>query len=145
MSQSNSGGGVASPVIMLLSAAIFAYFGFFMGMTATAADGQFVLFFALLLWTLRISAVVFAAAALITFVLPRIGSLIYAVGGLLSAAGFVVVGVWDMIDQTYAAAISPFLAFLFAAWNGYGAWTGLREAMAGGRDNGAGSRGNAPG
>jgi len=39
---------LTGPGIMLISAAIFGYFGFFTGMTATTANGEFVFFFALL-------------------------------------------------------------------------------------------------
>ncbi len=61
-------GQLAGPAIMVLSAMIFGFFGF--RMSATAADGEFVLFFALLTWTLRISAGLFVLSAGLTFVVP---------------------------------------------------------------------------
>jgi hypothetical protein len=137
VNNSQSSPGFAGPGVMLLSAAIFGFFGFFFGMTATTASGQFVLFFAILLWTLRIGAVLFTLAAAITFAAPRAGNLIYCVGGLFSAAGLATVGVMDLMDDQRAAALPPLLAFLFAAWNGYGSWTSLREIMARQRSNSA--------
>ena len=121
---------LSGPFIMLLSAAIFGYFGYFIGLTPTATTGEYVFFFALLLWTLRIGAVAFAVAGVLTLIARVIGNAIYAVAGLLSAIALVVVGVMDLMNDQYAAAISPILAFLFAAWNGYGAWQGLRDVLA---------------
>lgn len=121
---------MANPVIMLLSAAIFGYFGFFRGMTATTASGEFVLFFAILLWTLRIGAIMFLVSGVVAFAAPVLGNVIYALGSVICAIGFLAVGVMDVLDDQRASAIPPILAFIFAAWNGYGAWSGLRELMA---------------
>lgn len=136
MTQRAMPGGLTGPFIMLLSAAIFGYFGFFIGLTPTTASGEFVLFFAILLWTLRIGAIVFAAAGLLTMVAPVAGNAVYAIGSLVTALGLVTVGIMDMLDTQRAAAIPPVLAFIFAAWNGYGAVSGLRELMTGRRDAG---------
>jgi hypothetical protein len=114
---------------MFVSTALFAYFGFFRGMTPTAGNGQFVLFFAILLWTLRIGAIGFGVAVVLSFIAPMFASLVYALFGLGTSIGLVVVAVMDIQDTTYVAAIAPFWAFLFAAWNGYGSWMSLRELM----------------
>ena len=120
---------LAGPFMMLLSAAIFAYFGFFIGLTSTTAGGQFVFFFAPLMWTVKIAAIAFAVSAVVTFVAPLPGNLLYAVVGLLSSVALVVVGVMDLADKQYVAAMPPLLACLFAAWNGYGSWTGLKAGL----------------
>jgi hypothetical protein len=130
MTDARQSGWLAGPGIMLISAAIFGYFGFFTGLTAQTAAGNTVFFFALLLWTLRVTAIAFVVSAALTAVQPLAGNLIYSVFGILSAVGLVVVGVMDLADAQHAAAIPPLLAFLFAAWNGYGSWTGLRAVMA---------------
>ncbi len=113
---------------MILSALIFGYFGF--TMSTTASDGAFVLFMALLTWTLRISCIVFAACALITTARPIAGNLLYALAGVVGAGLFIVVAVMDVADRNYAAGIQPVLLFVFAAWNGYGSWFCLRSVLA---------------
>jgi hypothetical protein len=127
MTQTHDRGLLAGPFVMFISAAIFGYFGFFFGLTSTTTAGNVVFFFGLLLWTLRIAAIGFLLSGLLTFAAPLAGNLLYSVTGLLSAAGLVLVGIMDLADAQRAAAISPVLAFLFAAWNGYGAWSGLRS------------------
>lgn len=121
--------GIASPVIMLLSAAIFGYFGFFIGLTNQGPSGEVVFMFTLLLWTLRVGAIAFAASALIAFVQPTAGELMYCLSSLATALGLAAVGVLDIMDQQYAAAIPPILAFIFAAWNGFSAWAGLQAIL----------------
>ena len=121
---------MAGPVVMFLSAAIFAYFGFFMRLSTTTAAGDTVLMWVILLWTLRIGAIMFALAGALTFVSPLSGNAMYAAGSALSAIGLLAVGVMDLLDDQHAAAIPPILAFIFAAWNGYGAWASMREIMA---------------
>jgi len=112
---------------MLISAALFGYFGFMSGMTATTAAGEFVVFFAILLWTLRAGAIAFTLAALLSFFDHRAGALLYGVTGLATAAGLAVVGVMDLADPARAAAIPPLLAFVFAILNGCGSWGALRD------------------
>jgi hypothetical protein len=120
----------ASPVIMLLSAAIFGYFGFFVGLTATTTSGEFVLFYAILLWTLRAGAIIFALAGILSLFAPLAGNIVYLLGSAVTAIGLLAVGVMDVLDNQRAAAIPPVLAFIFAAWNGYGAWASARELLA---------------
>ena len=124
---------MSGPVVMFLSAAIFAYFGFFVGLGTTTAAGDTVLMWVILLWTLRIGAIMFALGGVLTFVSPMMGNVIYAVGSALSAIGLLAVGIMDVMDNQHAAAIPPILAFIFAAWNGYGAWSSISEIMASSR------------
>ena len=121
---------MAGPIVMFLSAAIFAYFGFFVGLSTTTAAGDTVLMWVILLWTLRVGAIMFALAGVLAFASPMSGNVVYAAGSALSAIGLLAVGVMDLMDDQHAAAISPVLAFIFAAWNGYGAWASIREIMA---------------
>lgn len=118
------------PAIMLLSAAIFAYFGFLSQWTTHNAGGQLVPAWFALKWTIKGSAVAFAVSALVTFVHRWGGNLLYGVVGVVSAVLLVTVIVLDYVDKQHAAAISPVFLALFAAWNGYGAWTGLVGVIA---------------
>lgn len=121
---------LAGPAIMLLSAAIFGYFGF--TMKPVAADGTFVLFMAILTWTLRVSAILFAACAGVALVSPIAGNLLYALVGVVGAGLFVVVAIMDVADRNYAT-IHPLLLLIFAAWNGFGSWSSLSAVLGAGR------------
>ena len=124
-------GGVSGVGGMLFSAAIFGYFGFFvLDWSTPGVDGQPVLFRLLLGWTLRGSAIGFAVAAALTLARPWAGRLLYAVIGLLGAVLLVTVAVMDYRDTQHGMfRFSPILLPLFAAWNGYGSWTGLRALL----------------
>ena len=110
---------------MIIAAVLFGYFGFMSGLTPFNQAGQYVLFFEVLIWTLRVGAIGFAISVVLTFVTPLFGGLLYALVGVLTSTGLVVVGVWDLLDPN-AAALSPFFAFLFAAFNGWGSIVTLR-------------------
>jgi len=130
MDQSRQSAMLAGPGIMLISAAIFGYFGF----TTTfvyhsAATGQLLIYVPMLDWTLKVTAVAFLVCGLVTFKAPVIGNLAYGVFGVCSAIMFVIVAVLDFADQKHTV-MHPLLLLVFAAWNGYGSWTALRELMA---------------
>lgn len=114
---------------MLLSAALFGYLGFTTTWNYTGANGEFLLFVALLDWTLKISAIAFVASAAVTLAQPMVGSVMFAVCGLVSAIMFAVVALLDFLDTQHTA-FPPFLLILFAIWNGAGSWMGLRELLA---------------
>ncbi len=118
------------PVVMLLSAALFGYFGFMMSWNHhSAITGQFLLFVALLEWTLKGSALAYVAAAVLTVASPTIGNLVFGVAGLAGAILFVVIAGMDHVDKQHMV-LSPVLLLIFAAWNGYGSITGLRAVLA---------------
>jgi hypothetical protein len=127
---------LVGPAIMLLSALIFGYFGFFYIWSTRGADGEFILFPALLGWTLKISAVLFLLAAGLTMIHRGAGNLVYALTGVTGAGMFVVVAVMDTADTGHTIFsptpwLSPLILLLFAAWNGYGSWFALRDVLAG--------------
>lgn len=116
--------------IMLLSAAIFGYFGFFNAtFNTTGVNGQYLAYVAILEWTLKISAVGFAIAGVLAFFAPMPANLLYSVISLLSAVAFIVVAVMDLMDPNHTV-MNPVILLLFAAWNGYGAISGLRDLLA---------------
>jgi hypothetical protein len=126
MSQPNPD--LAGPGIMLLSAALFGYFGFATTWLTMGNNGQFLLFVAILEWTLKISAVGFLIAAIITGIRPVAGNVLYAVISLLGAVAFLVVLVMDVMDKQHMV-LHPVLLAIFAGWNGYGALTSLKQLL----------------
>lgn len=130
MKQVKNNPALAGPGIMFISAALFGYFGFFTGgLMHTNLLNQFVLFFALLDWTLKGTACGFVLGGLLTLARPVLGNLIYGITGLLSAILFVLIAVMDIMDKQNAAAAPPVLLLIFAAWNGYGSWFGIRAIL----------------
>jgi hypothetical protein len=129
MSKSNPSMGFAGPGIMLLSAALFGYFGFGITWLTTGNGGQFLFYVALMEWTLKISSIGFLVAALITFGKPLIGNLLYSIVGLLGAIAFAIVLALDLLDPQHMT-VTPILLIIFVAWNGYGSWMGLKEVLA---------------
>ncbi|MCH7571976.1 MAG: hypothetical protein IH891_03580 [Planctomycetes bacterium] len=130
MKQVKDNPALAGPGIMFISAALFGYFGFFTGgLMHTNLLNQFVLFFALLDWTLKGTACGFVLGGLLTLARPVLGNLFYGITGLLSAIFFVLIAVMDIMDKQNAAAAPPVLLLIFAAWNGYGSWFGIRAIL----------------
>jgi hypothetical protein len=128
-SSASNSSSLSGPFVMFLSAAIFAYFGFYQSFSPINSAGAVVPMWAILLWTLRIGAIAFAVSGVLTILTPLAGNALYALASLLTAIGLLTVGVMDLADAQYGAPIPPLLAFIFAAWNGYGAWTSLGEIM----------------
>ena len=120
---------------MLLSAGIFAYFGFATTWIYTGVNGQFLLFVVLLDWTLKITAIAFGVSALLNW---------SAISRATATRDFRKASAASPVAPsmrrtpcatppslvTTNTAMSPVLLFIFAAWNGYGSWTGLQEALA---------------
>jgi hypothetical protein len=119
---------LAGPGIMLLSAALFGYFGFATTWLTTGSSGQYLLFVAILEWTLKVSAIGFLVAAIITGVRPTTGNVVYAAISLLGALAFLVVLVMDVMDKQHMV-LHPVLLAIFAGWNGYGALTSLKQLL----------------
>lgn len=127
MSQHNHD--LAGPGIMLLSAALFGYFGFATTWLTTGNAGQYLIYVSILEWALKASAIGFVLAAVITGVRPVAGNVVYAVISLLGALAFLVVLVMDVMDKQHMV-LQPVLLAIFAGWNGYGALTSLKQLMA---------------
>ncbi len=117
----------AGPGVMLFSAAIFGFFGFYM-LKPVNALGQPILFMVLLTWTLRGSAVLFVVSGVLTFVRPVLGNLLYFLVGGVGGGLFVIVVIMDIADVKNQT-IHPVLLLLFAAWNVYGSWSALRSIL----------------
>ncbi len=137
MSRASYRSPLAGPGIMLLSAAIFGYFGFATHWNYhSPITGEFLLFVALLDWTLKGSAIAFGASALLTLANRVLGNLIYGVVGLIGAILFVVIAGMDYADTKHTA-LHPLLLLIFAAWNGYSSFAGLRAVLSGRGDHGS--------
>lgn len=132
----------ASPVVMLLSAAIFGFFGFY-ALKPFNVRGEPILFMVLLTWTLRISAVLFLLSAVLVLAKHVVGNLLYSLTGVVGAGLLVVVAIMDFTD-TDNQTVHPLLLLLFAAWNGYGSWSALRSILGSREPTGASSGGPEP-
>lgn len=118
------------PVVMLVSAALFGFFGFVVQWSTIGINGQTLPFMVLFIWTMRITALWFLVSALLVFARRREGYLLYAVGGLGSAIALVVIAVMDFMDGAHTIfAYAEFLLPIFALWNGWSSWGSLRELM----------------
>lgn len=134
MNQVKNHPALAGPGMMIFSAALFGYFGFFIGLLHTNYQGTFILYFALLDWTIKGTAVGFGLGGVITLIKPLLGNMVYGLTGLLSALMFVTIAVMDLMDTQNMTISLPFLPgpvplLLFAAWNGYGSWFGIRAIL----------------
>jgi hypothetical protein len=120
------------PLVMLLSAAIFGFFGFFyVNWNSPGVTGDPVFFRVLLGLTLKTTAILFAACAAITVVKPFVGNLLYFLGGSVSAVLFLAVAAMDIVDDKHGfMPYGEFVLIIFAAWNGYGSWSSLRKILA---------------
>lgn len=122
--------GHAGPGIMLLSAALFGYFGFAYSWDPTGVDGQFLPFVVIVEWSLKGGAIGFVIAAVLSFLAAWPAEILYAAVGIITAVGFVVGGTLDLLDDQHTV-MSPFLLFFFAAWNGYGSIMSLKSLLRG--------------
>jgi hypothetical protein len=118
---------------MFLSAGIFAYFGFAGGWAhqyTTTTPPVLLPMVVVLKWTLRAGAIGMGLAAILTMGGSIAGPLLYAIVGLLTALAFVTVGIWEMTNsQGYYSGVPAIILFVFAAWNGFNSWMGLKEAL----------------
>ncbi|UCD73952.1 MAG: hypothetical protein JSV91_09155 [Phycisphaerales bacterium] len=130
MSEPRSSAGLAGPGMMLLSAVIFGYFGFTTSFVHTSAiTGQLLIYVPMLEWTLKVTAILFAISGVAAFLRPLEANLLFCVAGLFSALLFVAVAVMDFADKQHMV-MSPVLLLIFAAWNGFGSWSGLKAVIA---------------
>jgi hypothetical protein len=135
MTATESGNNTRSDILfMLISAAAFGYFGFgssWAHQMTTTNPPVLLTMVVLLKWTLRCGAVMFLAAALMSLVHRKLGSAAYAVTGLVTAGVFAVVAIWEWTNpQGYYSGVPAFLLMIFAVWNGYGSWCGIKDVLA---------------
>ena len=134
MSNGTQGNAKSQVFFMLISGGIFAYFGFatpWAHQYTTTTPPVLLPMVVLLKWSLRSSAVAFGVSALISLTGSMLGPLLYAVVGLITAAIFAVVAIWEWTNPNgYFSGVPAILLIIFAAWNGYGSFSGLREIVA---------------
>ena len=130
MTQRSYSNALAGPGMMFLSAAIFGFFGFMMAFPEIASTtGKLIPMVVTLKWTLRAAAVAFLLSAVLSMANPRAGDILYAGVSLISAGLFAVVAVWDIMTPQYVSGVHWFLLLVFAAWNGFGSYSSLREIL----------------
>ncbi|MEM7228289.1 MAG: hypothetical protein AAF432_05660 [Planctomycetota bacterium] len=115
---------------MIVSAVLFAYFGFYLNLQTTNSSGQTVPLWVYFAWLMRGACIGFVIAIVLKFIAGALGDLVYFIMGILCGVGLLVLGIWDVRDTTYIAPLVPFWAFVFAAWNLWGSVAGLRAIMA---------------
>jgi hypothetical protein len=115
---------------MLFSAAVFGFFGFMMSFPEIDVQtGKTIPLVITLKWTLRVAAIAFFAAAIVSMIAISPGNLLFSFIGLCSAVMFVVIAIWDL-SSPFHSGVHPFILLIFAAWNGYGSWMGLQDIFA---------------
>jgi len=122
---------LASPGVMLFAAAIFALVGYFTHfLPPGGAPTVDIVLCVLLTWTLRVGAIVFAVAGVLTMVRPLGGNLLYALVSLAAGAAFLTAGVLDFMNPAYPALLHPAVWVVFGLWDGYEGVTTLRAVLA---------------
>lgn len=118
---------------MLISGGIFAYFGFansWVHQYTNTTPPVLLPMVVLLKWSLRIGAIAFGVSALISFTGSVFGPLLYAIVGLITAVIFAIVAIWEWTNPNgYYSGVPAILLIIFAAWNGFGSYSGLREIL----------------
>ncbi|MFO0874626.1 MAG: hypothetical protein U0575_11740 [Phycisphaerales bacterium] len=105
-----------------ISVLLFGYFGFFTSWADNAPAMAH-----LFKWTLRLSAIGFAIAALLLAIGRREGNLVAGVVGLLGSAAFLVVLILDVLDDQWSVGLHPVILLAFALWN---AWVSVGSIRA---------------
>ncbi len=118
---------------MLISGGIFAYFGFansWVHQYTSTTPPVLLPMVVLLKWSLRVGAISFGVSALISFSGSILGPLLYAIVGLITAVIFAIVAVWEWTNPNgYYSGVPAILLIIFAVWNGFGSYSGLREVL----------------
>ena len=118
---------------MLISGGIFAYFGFansWAHQYTTTTPPVLLPMVVLLEWSLKGGAIAFGVSALISMAGSILGPLLYAVVGLITAIIFAIVAVWEWTNPNgYYSGVPAILLIIFAVWNGFGSYSGLREVI----------------
>ncbi|MHC4948983.1 MAG: hypothetical protein ACYTG1_12100 [Planctomycetota bacterium] len=115
---------VASPGAMFFSAAVFGLFGFYM-----FSGNQSQLLFDLVVWSLRGGAIGFAVAGVLALLRVPMAEAFYLLVSAVTAVLFAVTGIGHLVDPAVGN-FNGLLLLLFAAWNGWGTWEGIRAMRA---------------
>ncbi len=116
---------------LLLSVLLFGYFGFFQSWAhERTLEGELLPMVVVLKWTLRISTIAFAIAAILALARRRESHLVAGVTGLLGAIAFAAVAIWDFATPEYFAGPPTILLAVFALWNGYVSFLSVRTFLA---------------
>lgn len=113
----------------LLSAAIFAYFGFLSGLATDDGAGNTVPLYFAAVWGMRIASILFLASA--TVAMLGVGGASLTAGGLSAIATLILaaITVWSMVDPTYDIAVNHLIMIICVLWNGYSAFRALRSDL----------------
>lgn len=112
----------------VLSALIFGYFGFYVGLSTGDDSGTVPLYLATV-WVLRISAILFVAAAVVALVGIRRSTLISGLVSAVATLGLLVIAVWSLADQERDIAVHPLIMAICIAWNAYSSAMAIRDGL----------------
>jgi hypothetical protein len=130
MNQQQKIGARTDVFFMVISALLFAWFGFgssWAHQYTTTQPPQLLLMVVVLKWTLRGGAIAFGLSVILALTGSILGELLYAIAGLATAVLFAIVAIWEWTNpQGYYSGVPAFLLIIFAVWNGYGSWISLR-------------------
>ena len=118
-------------LFILISAGLFAWFGFggsWSHQYTNTQPPQLLPMVVTLKWALRAGAIVFGLSAILSLAGLRAGAVLYALAGVITAALFLIVAIWDW-SSPYYSGIPMILLLIFAIWNGFSSWNGLRIAL----------------
>lgn len=123
----------ADMFFMLVSAGVFAYFGFgssWVHQYTTDTPPQWIPMVAVLEWALKGGAIGCGLAAVLAFMRLTAGDWLYAIVGLITAVLFVAVAIWEWTNpRGLYSGVPAILLVIFAAWNGFGSLASLRELL----------------
>jgi|LauGreDrversion4_2_1035121.scaffolds.fasta_scaffold1171588_2 hypothetical protein len=112
----------------LVSALLFAYYGFVAGLATHGSAGEPIALWIAFVWVLRIGAIIFAISTALAFLRNPKTDLLYGAGGLFATAALAGVFVWDLVDPN-SLAVSPVILLILIVWNGYASIQTLRDAL----------------
>jgi hypothetical protein len=112
----------------IISAALFAYYGFVAGLSTHGGAGEPIALWIAFVWVLRVAAVIFGISTVLALLRNPKTDLLYGAGGLFATAALAGVLAWDLVDPN-SLAVSPIILVILIIWNGYSSIQTLRDAL----------------
>ncbi len=117
---------------MLVNAGFLAFFGWNSNWAhryTTDVPPQLIMMIAILMWSMRIGAIAFGLAFVLSLLKSEFGRLLNLITGLGVSVVFAMVAIWDFTSPFFSG-VPPLLLMILAVWNGYLSVVELRERFA---------------